>query len=137
MDNLQNDIGWLLMASSLRVKKGFLRLATEFDLPLIQVFALCFLTPDNPMPMKHMAFLLNCEPSNVSIVIDRLFTLNYVSRQEHPADRRIKMIVLTKEGEKKRQHIVERITSYRSERLDRLDAEEKKQFQAALIKILA
>jgi len=84
-----------------------------------------------------MAFLLNCEPSNVSIVIDRLFTLNYVSRQEHPADRRIKMIVLTKEGEKKRQHIVERITSYRSERLDRLDTEEKKQFQAALIKILA
>ncbi len=135
--DLQNNLGWLLMASSLRVKKGFLRLAAEFDLPLIQVFALCFLEPGSPMSMKHMASLLNCEPSNVSAVIDRLFTHKYISREENPSDRRIKMISLTKEGEKARQRIVKRIASYHSERLDRLSAEEKMQFQAALVKILA
>jgi len=125
------------MASSLQVKKGFMRLATEFDLPLIQVMALCFLEPGSPMSMKHMAFLLNCEPSNVSMVIDRLFTLKYISREENPSDRRIKMISLTKAGEKERQRIVKGIISYPSERLERLSAEEKRQFQAALVKILA
>ena len=134
---LQNNLGWLFMASSLRVKKGFMRLATEFDLPLIQVMALCFLEPGSPMSMKHMASLLNCEPSNVSAVIDRLFTLKYVSREENPSDRRIKMISLTKEGQKERQRIVKRIVNYHSERLDRLSDEEKKQFQAALAKIFA
>ena len=135
--DLQNNLGWLFMASSLRVKKGFLRLATEFDLPLIQVFALCFLEPGSPMSMKHMASLLNCEPSNVSTVIDRLFTQKYISREENPSDRRIKMISLTKEGEKKRQRIVKRIISYNSERLDRLSAEERMQLKAALVKIFA
>lgn len=135
--DLQNNLGWLFMASSLQVKKGFMRLATEFDLPLIQVMALCFLEPGNPMPMKHMAYLLNCEPSNVTAVIDRLFTLKYISRQENSSDRRIKMISLTKRGEKERQRIVKRIISYHSERLDRLNDEEKKHFQTALAKIFA
>lgn len=125
------------MATSLQVKKGFMRLAAEFDLPLIQVMALCFLEPDSPMTMKHMAFLLNCEPSNVTAVIDRLFILKYISREENPSDRRIKMISLTKQGEKERQRIVRGIISYHSERLDRLSTEEKEQFQAALVKIFA
>jgi DNA-binding MarR family transcriptional regulator len=135
--DLQNNLGWLFMATSLQVKKDFMRLAAEFDLPLIQVIALCFLEPGNPMPMKHMAYLLNCEPSNVSAVIDRLFALRYVTRQENPLDRRIKMISLTKAGEKERQRIVKGIINYRSERLDRLSAEEKKQFKATLGKIFA
>lgn len=135
--DLQNNVGWLFMATSLQVKKGFMRLAVEFDIPLIQVMALCFLEPGNPMNMKHMAFLLNCEPSNVTAVTDRLFTLKYISRKENASDRRIKMISLTQKGEKERQRIVERIIGYHSERLDRLTAEEKEQLQAALIKIFA
>jgi DNA-binding MarR family transcriptional regulator len=135
--DLQNNLGWLFMASSLQVKKDFLRLATEFDLPLIQVIALCFLEPGSPMPMKHMAYLLNCEPPNVSTVTDRLFALKYVTREENLSDRRIKMISLTKAGEKERQRIIKGIIRYRSERLDRLNVEEKMQFQAALGKIFA
>lgn len=44
------------------------------------------------------------------------------------------MVSLTKEGEKERQRIIKGIISYHSERLDRLSAEEKIQFQAALVK---
>jgi DNA-binding MarR family transcriptional regulator len=135
--DLQNNLGWLFMATSLQVKKDFMRLAAEFDLPLIQVIALGFLEPGSPMPMKHMAYLLNCEPPNVSALIDRLFALKYVTREENLSDRRIKMISLTKTGEKERQRIVKGIISYHSERLDRLSAEEKVQFQAALGKIFA
>ncbi len=125
------------MATSLQVKKGFMRLAAEFDLPLIQMMALCFLEPGNPMTMKHMAFLLNCEPSNVTAVIDRLFAYNYISREENPSDRRIKIVSLTKKGERERERIAKRIVSYHSERLDRLSGEEKRQLEAALVKIFA
>jgi DNA-binding MarR family transcriptional regulator len=136
-DDLQDNLNWLFMAASLRAKRSFLKLAEELDLTAPQVFALCFLEPDKPMPMKAMANLLNCEPSNVTAIIDRLFALDYIARREDPDDRRIKMISLTDRGRKFRELVVERVVSYPSERLERLTSQEKDQFKAMLLKILA
>jgi len=136
-DTLQDNLNWLFMAASLRVKKGFMKLAEAADLTAPQVYALCFLEPGKPMSMKTMANLLNCEPSNVTAIIDRLFALDYITRQEDPNDRRIKMISLTEQGEKFKGLITEKVIHYHSERLDRLTSQEKDQFKTMLLKILA
>jgi len=136
-DLLQDNVNWLFVSASLRAKKGFIRLAEELELSVIQVFALCFLQPKKPMPMKEMASLLMCEPSNVTGIIDKLFARSYIAREENPKDRRIKMISLTDEGTELRQKIVKNIVDYKSDRLERLTPAEQQDLKKMMLKILA
>jgi DNA-binding MarR family transcriptional regulator len=89
------------------------------------------------MPMKEMASLLMCEPSNVTGIIDKLFARSYIAREENPKDRRIKMISLTDEGTELRQKIVKNIVDYKSDRLERLTPAEQQDLKKMMLKILA
>jgi DNA-binding MarR family transcriptional regulator len=51
-----------------------------------------------PLPMRRIAELLKCEPSNVTGIVDRLEARGLVSRQPDPADRRVKLAAVTAEG---------------------------------------
>ena len=134
---LQDNLYWLFMVASFRAKKGFIKIAEQHGLTVVQLYALCTLEPGQPMPMKNIANVLNCDPSNVTGIIDRLFLQHFIERQEHPADRRVKMVVLTTAGVKLREKLVDAVVAHRSDRLDRLSASEQAQLKALLLEILA
>ncbi|MFC4609865.1 MarR family winged helix-turn-helix transcriptional regulator [Streptomyces maoxianensis] len=51
-----------------------------------------------PMPMRHVAQKLRCEPSNITGIVDRLETRGLVERRPDPNDRRVKLAAPTKDG---------------------------------------
>jgi len=134
---LQDNLYWMFLQASMRAKRGFLRLAEEYDLTFVQLYTLLSMEPGKPQPMKVIARLLNCDPSNVTGIIDRLFSGNYIERQENPDDRRIKMISLTPAGEKLRAEMVERIMTYRSTSFEELGEEKLDCLHSVLKHILS
>ncbi|MFG2139942.1 MarR family winged helix-turn-helix transcriptional regulator [Streptomyces sp. NPDC048650] len=51
-----------------------------------------------PLPMRRIAEQLKCEPSNVTGLVDRLEARGLVQRRPDPADRRVKLVVVTDAG---------------------------------------
>ena len=79
----------------------------EFDLFPPQVMVLR--TLDEPKPMREVAEYLSCNSSNLTGITDRLEDRKLVQRTADPNDRRIKLLVLTPEGEKLREEVLGRI----------------------------
>jgi MarR family transcriptional regulator, organic hydroperoxide resistance regulator len=55
-------------------------------------------TMDCPIAMKELGKRMHCDPSFVTLVADMLEKRGLARREPHPADRRIKNLVLTDEG---------------------------------------
>lgn len=51
-----------------------------------------------PMPMRHIAQTLSCEPSNITGIVDRLESRGFVTREADPQDRRVKLVAATPAG---------------------------------------
>ncbi|MFI6847568.1 MarR family transcriptional regulator [Kitasatospora sp. NBC_00085] len=83
--------------------RHFATVAAGHGLTLMQGKTLSLLI--RPRPMRALAELLACDASNVTGIVDRLTAQHLVRREADPADRRIKNIVLTDQGE----HTVGRI----------------------------
>ncbi|MEV5847204.1 MarR family transcriptional regulator [Streptomyces sp. NPDC051985] len=60
-----------------------------------------------PMTMRELAGRMSCEPSNATVVIDKLESLRLIERRPHPTDRRAKQLVLTPEGAGLRERLLE------------------------------
>ena len=88
-------------------KPVLMELAKELDLfpPQIMVIQ----TLDEPKPMRQVAEFLSCNSSNLTGITDRLEDRDLVKRTADPNDRRIKLLVLTPEGEKLRREVIGRI----------------------------
>ncbi|WP_234285414.1 MarR family winged helix-turn-helix transcriptional regulator, partial [Streptomyces venezuelae] len=52
----------------------------------------------DPLPMRHIAQKLKCEPSNITGIVDRLEARGLAERRPDPADRRVKLAAATEEG---------------------------------------
>jgi DNA-binding MarR family transcriptional regulator len=135
-NGLQDSLPWLFLKASFRSKRGFIKIAEKYDLSVIQLYTLCQIKPGHPLPMNVIADMLICDPSNVTGIIDRLFSQAYIVRQEKPDDRRVKMISLTPKGEKLRDEIINDISAYRSEALEKLTKDQKDQLRDLLKQIL-
>jgi DNA-binding MarR family transcriptional regulator len=72
------------------------RLAQRLSVPVPFIKALH--TLECPMAMKELGKRLHCDPSFVTLVTDMLETRGLARREPHPADRRVKNIVLTEDG---------------------------------------
>ena len=59
--------------------------------------------------MRKIACRLHCDPSNVTGISDRLEERGLVERQADPEDRRVKMLALTKKGERVATALTERL----------------------------
>ncbi|WP_433170522.1 MarR family winged helix-turn-helix transcriptional regulator [Actinoallomurus sp. CA-150999] len=77
---------------------------TPLGLTVAQASALREMT--GPMTMRELAVKMSCEPSNATIVIDKLETLQLIERRPHPTDRRAKQLVLTDEGTELRERVL-------------------------------
>jgi DNA-binding MarR family transcriptional regulator len=90
-------------------KQRFMAIASEFELSPPQVMALRQLDPDQPKPMSELAIALRCDNSNVTGIVDRLEERGLVRREAAEGDRRVKLLVLTDEGERMRIEITKRM----------------------------
>jgi DNA-binding MarR family transcriptional regulator len=90
---------WLMVANRQRL----IATGQEFDLAPQQMIALRILG-GGPRKMSELAQALFCDSSNVTGIVDRL-----VIRESARGDRRVKLLVLTKEGERVRAEITKRM----------------------------
>ena len=88
-------------------KPVMMAICREFDLFPPQIMVLR--TLDRPKPMREVADYLACKSSNLTGITDRLEDRNLVRRTADPNDRRIKLLVLTPDGEKVRKKVVTRL----------------------------
>jgi DNA-binding MarR family transcriptional regulator len=132
MNSIDNNLSWLFLQVSYRSKQTMLRLAESFDITLQQLYTLVFMEPGQPRKMSELATVLVCDPSNVTGIIDRLFALNYIERQEKPGDRRVKMVSLTSAGEQLRTRVIAAIAANQPEVFSKLTDSERGQLTAIL-----
>jgi DNA-binding MarR family transcriptional regulator len=124
----------VLLQFLLQAKHQIFALAAEHDLSAMQVITLLLL--EQPLPMRSLKTCFNCDPSNVTGIIDGLQQRGLVSRYEHADDRRIKMIKLLAPGERLRASLLRRLAQSDSVALSRLTPDQLKTF-LGLLQIVA
>lgn len=95
------NLGLLEVAERLRQK--WAAHAAAAGLSTAQVNALLTLKPGDAVPMRNLAAQLDYDASNLSVLIDRLERRGAVERRPDQADRRVKALALTAEGERLRE----------------------------------
>jgi DNA-binding MarR family transcriptional regulator len=95
---------WMMVSN----KQRMVGMAQEFDLAPQQMIALRMLGA-GPRKMSELAQALFCDSSNVTGIVDRLEERGLVRREAAEGDRRVKLLVLTKEGDRVRVEITKRM----------------------------
>ncbi len=93
------ELLWRLMQAN---KPRFMALAQELGLAPMQLHALRLIEPEVEVPMSSLAGKLFCDASNVTGIVDRLEARGLIERRPAQHDRRVKLLVLTAEGERVR-----------------------------------
>ena len=96
------DADLRLLGITERLRQHWAAHANALGLTAAQVKVLLRLTPGTATPMRKLALQLGYDASNLTTVVDRLATRGTLERQADPADRRVKALVLTPEGERLR-----------------------------------
>ena len=106
------------------------RAATAHGLTLPQARALGFAACE-PLSQRRLAERFGCDPSNISVLVDRLVERELVERRPDPRDGRVKLIAATHEG----RALAERCCADRewlTSTLDALGPEQRDALRAAL-----
>jgi DNA-binding MarR family transcriptional regulator len=99
---------WSLLADLFMLQRPLMMaLCREFDLFPPQLMVLKAL--DQPRPMRDVAATLACDSSNLTGITDRLEERGLVKRTSDEKDRRVKLLVLTDEGQRLRREVVGRL----------------------------
>jgi len=114
-------------------RRRFLIAASELELHPAQAGALLQLA--TPLPMNEVATRLACDSSNVTGLVDRLEARGLVTRAARPDDRRVKHIVLTPDGQRVRDRLLDRV-GRPPEELRRLSSPEQRQLRDLLRRAL-
>ncbi|MGW0886091.1 MarR family winged helix-turn-helix transcriptional regulator [Streptomyces sp. NPDC002671] len=95
-DELTRVIVGLFAAINRRYTQESEAAAATHDLTPLQAKAL--LAAEDPAPTRRIADRLHAEPSNVTVIIDRLESRGLVERSPDPGDRRVKHVATTTAG---------------------------------------
>ena len=95
----------LLMSQRARVPA----IAAEFELSPVQAYVLRLIEPGEGVPMGRLARGLACDASNVTGIVDRLEARGLIERRPGAGDRRVKVLVVTREGERLRATMLARM----------------------------
>jgi DNA-binding MarR family transcriptional regulator len=94
---LTHEVVDLIASIVTRYHEEYESTAAEHQLTGAQARVLTLLVHE-PLPMRHIAEQLKCEPSNVTGIVDRLQARGLVERRPDPADRRVKLAAATDTG---------------------------------------
>ncbi|MFD4657224.1 MarR family winged helix-turn-helix transcriptional regulator [Kitasatospora sp. NPDC058444] len=95
-DDLTQEIVGLFAAINRRYGRESEAAAAVHDLTALQAKAL--LAAEAPVPTRRIAERLHAEPSNVTVIVDRLESRGLVERSVDPDDRRVKRVAATTAG---------------------------------------
>jgi MarR family transcriptional regulator, organic hydroperoxide resistance regulator len=110
-------------------------LAAELELSPAQCHVLHLIEPERPVTMGELAATLACHASNVTGLVDRLESRGLVLRRPSPADRRVKVLVLTPTGAQLRTLLIDRMTASPAA-LERLSPREQRELVRILRRLL-
>jgi DNA-binding MarR family transcriptional regulator len=96
------DADLRLLAITERLRQHWTAHATSLGLTATQVKVLLRLTTGEATPMRKLARQLDYDASNLTTLVDRLAARGALERHADPTDRRVKALVLTREGERLR-----------------------------------
>jgi len=106
------------------------RAASAHGLTLPQARALGFAACE-PLSQRHLAERFGCDPSNISVLVDRLVERELVERRPDPGDGRVKLIVATDAGRALAERCC-RDREWLTDALDALTPDQREQVRAAL-----
>ena len=132
--SLQNNLYWQLLRIAINAKHGLMEIAEKHRLTVMQMYTLCLLEADKSIPMNSLSSMLNCDASNITGIVEKLFHLKYIKREENPNDRRAKLIMLTPKGAKLCEQIALSLLSYQPKSLLELSEKQKQQLLTILTK---
>ncbi|MFE2720908.1 MarR family winged helix-turn-helix transcriptional regulator [Kitasatospora sp. NPDC059327] len=89
-----------------------------------------------PMPMRHIAQTLSCEPSNITGIVDRLESRGFVTREADRQDRRVKLVAATETGSAASEELRESL-NFAREPLAALGPDERTALRDLLRRMLA
>jgi DNA-binding MarR family transcriptional regulator len=99
---LVKDASLGLLALADRLRQHWTAHAGAVGLTSAQAKLLLSLVPGEAVPMRELAGRLDYDASNLTSLVDRLAGHGAIERQADPADRRVKGLRLTPEGERLR-----------------------------------
>ena len=128
---------WMLMQLIYQAKHSINEISEKYGLTAMQSNTLTMLGDGKALAMSALSNHFMCDASNVTGIADRLEARGLIERQDHPTDRRIKLIALTPEGVKLRDIIMSETVAAEGERLNPILSEaERAMLQELLDKIL-
>lgn len=131
-NNVQNNLYWYLLRTAITAKHDLMKIADQHGLTVMQLYTLCLLEDDKSIPMNALSSMLHCDASNLTGIVDRLFSRDYIKREENPKDRRVKMITLTPKGAGMCKQIFLELPAYQPSGINSLTDEQKKQLTILL-----
>ena len=106
------------------------RAAQAHGLTLTQARVLGFASCE-PLSQRALAARFGCDPSNISVIVDRLVERELVERRPDPGDGRVKLIAATDAGHALAMRCCED-REWLKQRLDALDPEERERVRDTL-----
>ena len=104
---MQDQLTLLMIRGSLKAKYRLISVAEAHGVTLMQALALCMLDPGVAVPMNTLSTFLNCDPSNITGIVDGLVAKSYLERKESAQDRRKKEVIITTRGLALRRKLIE------------------------------
>ncbi len=130
--NLESS--YLVLVEFLMLSKHqIVAFGAEHDLTGIQAMTIFFL--DHTRPMHELTATFNCDPSNITGIIDGLEEKQLAERCENLSDRRVKMVQLQPKGAAFRVALLNHLVGPGSLILDKLSPTEVSQFITLVAKI--
>jgi len=125
------ELTHLLREVSARISRRGVEVAGECDLSPGAANALWYAGVGEDAPsMRELALRVRTDPSRMTAVADELEARGLVERQTDPANRRVKLLVLTPAGAALRQSLVERV--FEGSPIQRLSPADRAQLSAML-----
>lgn len=90
--------GFLLARLGSLAERSWVAMLRERDLTAHQHGVLLALREHGPLPQQHLSRLIAVDPRNVVPIIDALVVKRLIERGSDPADRRLRVLVLTDAG---------------------------------------
>ena len=125
-----------VMAVALAIVHELKEAVRELGLSESVAHLIWVLDPDaDPVPLRQVAERLRCDPSNITLLSDQLEEKGLAERRPHPADGRVRTLVLTPAGVAARRKLLRHVQE--RSLLSALDGEQQRQLQALLSVALA
>ena len=107
------------------------------DITPVQYAALAALERRGPMSQAALSGLIACDRATLGGVVDRLEAKGWLERSSDPADRRLRVLVLTTAGRKLLRKAHPRVRRVQEALLKPLDPAERGEFARLCLKLLA